>query len=236
MGTTLLSYSAGDTICHGALAEPQHLQKKAPAVLVFHDWTGCNVFAKNKAKMLADMGYIALAVDMYGQGKQGETLEEKTALIQPFLENRSLIIERANAAYAALKAHPMVDASRVAAIGFCFGGMCVLDLARSGSDIAGVVSFHGLLPAIEGYRAASISAKVLVLHGYDDPMVQPEQVQQFCKEMSAASADWQVHMYGATQHAFTNPEANDATIGTIYKPVAEQRALQAMHNFLKALF
>ena len=135
-----------------------------------------------------------------------------------------------------LIAMPEVDSDRVAAMGYCFGGLCVLDLARSGVDIKGVISFHGLLNAPEHLKPQPIKAKVLALHGYDDPMVPPEQVKGFCDEMTTAGADWQVHMYGNTKHAFTNPQAHDLDLGTIYNPVAESRAVESMLDFLEELF
>jgi len=129
-----------------------------------------------------------------------------------------------------------VDSSRIAVIGFCFGGLCALDLARSGANILGVVSFHGLLNKPSEHNRHKIKAKVLALHGYDDPMVTPKHVNDFCKEMTDAGVDWQMHMYGHTQHAFTNPQAHDKTLGTIYNAQAEHRSLQAMSNFLQELF
>ncbi|MCC5791965.1 MAG: dienelactone hydrolase family protein [Legionellaceae bacterium] len=228
-------YHHGELACHGYLALPQATGPK-PAVLVFHDWSGRNDFACAKAKMLADMGYVGFAVDMYGEGRQGHTLDEKKALMQPLALDRNLLTERAIAALDAVVTLAEVDHLRIAAIGFCFGGLCVLDLARSGADVQGVVSFHGLLNPAEQPLSPSVKAKVLVLHGYDDPMVPPEQVNAFCREMTQAKVDWQVHMYGHAQHAFSNPQAQDAAMGTIYNPQAEQRSLQAMAQFLKALF
>jgi len=140
------------------------------------------------------------------------------------------------AARAAAKQLSWVDASQCAAIGFCFGGLCVLDLARTGSDLQGVVSFHGLLGAPGNTDGNVVKAKVLVLHGHDDPMVSVEQVIAFEQEMTRAGADWQLHCYGNTMHAFTNPLANDPKFGTVYQPDADRRSWQAMQNFLNELF
>lgn len=211
-------------------------KKQRPAVLVVHDWSGRNEFACKKADMLADMGYVGFAVDMYGDGRQGQTTEEKMALMQPLLSDRRLIRDRLMAAYQAISSMPDVDNRHVAVIGFCFGGLCALDLARSGLDFKGVVSFHGLLNKPEHLKTEKVKAKILALHGYDDPMVQPDQVNDFCQEMTQAQADWQVHMFGHTKHAFSNPLAHDEQLGTIYNAVAEARSLQAMANFLTEIF
>lgn len=229
-------YHHGEQELHGFLAYDEQSEKPRPAVLVVHDWSGRNEFACEKAEMLAGLGYLGFAIDMFGQGRIGTTISEKQALIQPLVNDRLLLRERIRAAFDALIAMPEVDDQRIAAIGFCFGGLCVLDLARSGVELRGVVSFHGLLNKPKELANEEIKAKLLVLHGYDDPMVPPEQVNDFCKEMTEAKVDWQVHMYGHTQHAFANPHAHDLQLGTIYNPKAEGRALQAMRNFLQEIF
>ncbi|MDX1838596.1 hypothetical protein DIZ81_11560 [Legionella taurinensis] len=236
MHTSNYIYHHGEQELHGFLAYDDSHDRPRPAVLVAHDWSGRNEFACKKAEMLAGMGYLGFALDMYGHGRLGETTDEKMGLMQPLANDRLLLRDRINAAFDAVIAMPEVDNSRVAAIGFCFGGLCVLDLARSGVPLNGVVSFHGLLNKPKELHAQPISAKILVLHGYDDPMVRPEQVNEFCQEMTDAKVDWQVHLYGHTQHAFANPQAHDTQLGTIYNPVAERRALQAMENFLREIF
>ena len=152
------------------------------------------------------------------------------------MDNRLLLFGRLLATLDALAAFPEVDETRVAAMGYCFGGLCALDLARTGASISGVVSFHGLLKPPSPRPKESIHAKVLALHGYDDPMVPPEDVHAFCLEMNNAHADWQMHMYGHTTHAFTNPEANDPILGTRYSPTAEHRSHQSMTHFLTEIF
>lgn len=229
-------YTHNDQAFKGYLAYHDTGKVERPAVLVVHDWSGRNEFACKKAEMLADLGYVGFAVDMYGDGQQGQTTEEKMALMQPLVNDRRLIKERLMAAYQALLSMPEVDSNHIAAIGFCFGGLCVLDLARSGLNFKGVISFHGLLNKPEALKTEQVKAKILALHGYDDPMVAPEQVNAFCQEMTQAGADWQVHMYGHTQHAFSNPLAHDEQLGTVYNAVAEARSLQAMINFLAELF
>lgn len=221
---------------HGFLAYDKHSSAPRPAVIVAHDWTGRNEFACQKARMLAEMGYVGFASDVYGQGRLGSNNEEKMALMQPLVSDRSMLRARLKAAYEAVSAMPEVDSSRIAVIGFCFGGLCALDLARSGVAIKGAVSFHGLLNKPEGLKSEQIKAKILAMHGYDDPMVRPDQVNSFCEEMTEAKADWQVHMYGHVQHAFTNPQAHDTDLGLIFNPIAAQRSWLAMTNFLQEIF
>ncbi|WP_115711130.1 dienelactone hydrolase family protein [Legionella sainthelensi] len=236
MHTSNHIYRDGEQELLGFLAYDRSIVGTRPAVLVVHDWSGRNEFACDKAKMLAEMGYIGFAVDMYGQGKLGATVEEKQALMGPLMSQQSLLRQRIKAGLAAVCCVPKVDSKQVAIIGFCFGGLCALELARSGADLKGVVSFHGLLHKPGTLNSEPIKAKILALHGYDDPMVQPEQVHAFCNEMTEANVDWQMHMYGHVQHAFTNPNAHDTQLGTIYNEVAAQRSWQAMSQFLQEIF
>src|SRR5690606_24908061 len=152
----------------------------------------------------AQLGYAAFAIDLYGEGRTGTSPEENAALMQPLVQDRALLAQRMNNALTALAGQPQVDRNRIGAMGYCFGGLCVLDLARSGADVRGVVSLHGALKP-SGLPAAPIRAKVLVLHGHDDPLVPLEEVIAFQNEMTAAKVDWQLHAYGGTMHAFTNP-------------------------------
>ena len=183
------------------------------------------------------MGYIGFALDMYGKGVFGTDgdIEVNSALMNPLAEDRLVLRQRVRAALVAGRNIPQVDATRVAAMGYCFGGMCVLELARSGADVLGVVSIHGILAASEVANEA-IKAKILCLHGHDDPMVPPEQVLAFETEMSTANVDWQLHAYGGTMHAFTNPGANNPDFGTLYSEVAQKRSYQALANFLQEIF
>lgn len=235
MLTRHLTYQDGNTPCEGFLAQQD--DQKRPAVLVVHDWTGRNAFAEKKAELLAQWGYVGLAVDMYGHGQSGSTNEEKTALMAPLMSDRTLIRQRLLAAISALQKIPSVDSDKIAVIGFCFGGLCALELARSEHSILGAVSVHGLLDKDKQLSTTNpIKAKILALHGYDDPMVTPESVQHFAHEMTEHKADWQVHLYGNTVHAFTNPLANDKNFGTVYSPVADKRAFVSIKNFLSEIF
>jgi dienelactone hydrolase len=190
----------------------------------------------DKAFKLAGLGYLAFATDMYGKGVLGNSPEQNAALMQPFINDRATLQQRLLAALSTVKLMPWADNARIAAMGFCFGGLCALDLARTGVDIRGVVSFHGLLGAPENIPNPSIKAKVLVLHGYDDPMAPVEQVLALEHELTKAGADWQLHSYGHTMHAFTNPVANNPDFGTVYQPIADRRSWQAMQNFLTEIF
>lgn len=206
-----------------------------PVVLVAHAWAGQGELERQKAIALAELGYAGFAVDLYGKGRRGSSVEENQALMTPLLENRESIATGMRAALAAARALDGVHSRNAAAIGFCFGGLCVLDLARSGADVAGVVSFHGLFNP-PSRPSSAIKARVLALHGWDDPMVPPEQVVALAQELTAAGADWQLQAYGNTMHAFTNPEANDPDFGTVYSAAADRRSWIAMQNFLAELF
>ena len=234
MHTSNYIYHDGEQELYGFLAYDDNVDEARPAVIVAHDWTGRNEFACKKAQMLAEMGYVGFALDMYGHGRLGSTTEEKQALMGPVANDREMLQKIIAAAYNAVIDLPEVD--RIAVIGFCFGGLCALDLARSGADIKGAVSFHGLLTKPDQLKSEKIKAKVLVLHGYDDPMVKPDQVNVFCQEMTEAKVDWQVHMYGHVQHGFTNPLAHDGALGIFYNQDAAQRSWIAMTNFFHEIF
>jgi dienelactone hydrolase len=227
-----IRYQDGATSCEGFFCYDPTRTGPLPAVLISHDWSGRNEFAARKARRLAWNGYAAFALDMYGSGKQGKSVEENQALMGPFMSDRAMLAKRIGAALTAVRAQKQVDAKRVAAMGFCFGGLCVLDLARSGADVRGVVSFHGLLKP-SGLPTKKISSKVLILHGYDDPMAPPDDVLNIGKELTAAGTDWQLHAYGNTVHAFTNPEAANPQMGTVYKAEADRRSWHSLLGFLE---
>ena len=236
MQTRELDYSHGETLLQAHVAW-QETDQARPLVLVAHDWSGRRDLACEAAEYVAGLGYVGFALDIYGKGvfgKEGDA-EVNGALMKPYAADRELLRGRMLAALEAGRALAEVDASRVAAMGFCFGGMSVLELARSGADVAGVVSIHGLLQPGD-VATEAIRARVLCLHGHDDPMVSPEAVLAFEKEMSAAGADWQIHVYGGTLHAFTNPRADNPDFGTQYNPVAARRAYRALEDFFGECF
>jgi dienelactone hydrolase len=231
--TQAIDYSDGDLALRGMLAWDTDNEPR-PGVLVAHAWGGRTQFEDEKAVWLAARGYVGLAIDVYGAGVLGAGPEENAGLMQPFLDDRQMLLRRLAVGLDVLKNQSSVDASKTAIMGFCFGGLAALDLARSGADIAGAISIHGIFaPPPE---TKPITAKVLALHGWDDPMATPEDVVAFGAEMSKAGADWQLHGYGNTLHAFTNPEANDPAMGVGYSESADRRCFQAVDNFLEELF
>jgi dienelactone hydrolase len=230
------NYDDEGLTCRAFIAHDDSIAQPKPCVLIIHDWRGRSDFFCEKAKQLAMLGYVGFAVDMYGNGTIGDTIEERMALLGPLKNNRILLRQRILSALSTAQMLAEVNPSKIAAIGYCFGGLCALDLARSGAPVNGVVSFHGLLDAPEQATCEQIRAKILVLHGYDDPMVPPSMVNQFAQEMSEKKVDWQLHMYGQTQHAFTNPEANDDQLGLHYHASADHRSWQSTVLFLNEIF
>ena len=228
MKTETVNYQAKNIDLKGYVAYPD--DDNAPLVLIAHTWAGKDEFVHKRAEDLAALGYVGFAVDMYGNGKVGADTAENESLMTPLVSDRDLLKDRIVSALNYGKSLSEVDSSRVAAIGYCFGGLVVLDLARSGEDISGVVSFHGLLMPSD-ISEKGIKAKVLVLHGERDPMVPLDMVDTFQKEMTEAGADWQLHSYGGTYHAFTNPDANDPSLGTQFNKSANERSWQSMKNF-----
>lgn len=231
-----VEYHDGDVVLEGRLAWGDEHSGARPGVLIAHAWGGRGDFEDDKARRLAELGYAALALDLYGKGVRGSNPEENAALMQPFLDDREMLQQRLLVSLETLRAQDEVDADKVAAIGFCFGGLCVLDIARTGADIAGVVSFHGLFAPPGNTEGNSIRARVLALHGWDDPMATPENALALATELTSAGADWQLHAYGNTMHAFTNPAANDMEMGTVYDAAADRRSWTAMRNFLDEIF
>jgi dienelactone hydrolase len=228
-----VQYEHNGTTLEGMLALDDAWQTPMPGVMISHAWGGRGEFECRKAGALAELGYCGFALDLYGKGVLGKDRDENAKLMGPFLEDRGLLQSRMNAALEAFRAQPEVDAGKIAAMGFCFGGLCVLDLARSGADLRGVASFHGLFIPPSNIDKPDIKAKILALHGNDDPMVPPEQVASLEKEMTEAGADWQIHVYGHAMHSFTNPQANDKDFGTVYNENADRRSWQSLLNFLE---
>lgn len=235
MAQRTIEYNEGNTRLKGVVVTPE-TSAPAPGVLIAHDWSGLNEFAEKMASRLAEQGYVGVAIDMYGEGRLGSTVEEKAKLMTPVKQDRALLMRRVNAGFDAMLAQPEVDKKRTGAIGFCFGGLVVLDLARSGANVGGVVSFHGFLDAPDASLCKPIKAQVLALHGYRDPMVTPDSLPTFQTEMHQAGVDFQLHVYGRAKHAFTNPAANDPNLGTVYDELSRRRALRTMEGFFADLF
>lgn len=213
--------------------DAQDVQK--PGVLVSHAWGGRSDFEDDKARWLAERGCVGFALDVYGKGRRGSNADENGALMTPFMEDRARLLRVLQSALTTMREQHEVDAAHCAGMGYCFGGLCMLDLARAGTDVAGVISIHGLFGAPPS-AGGQISSRVLCLHGYDDPMAPPESILELGAEMTAAGADWQLHAYGGTMHSFTNPAANDPDFGTVYSATADARSTQAIENFLRELF
>ncbi len=232
----LIEYEHNGTLLEGFLAYDDATASARPAVLISHAWVGRSELECNKARALAESGYAGFAMDLYGKGVLGSGPEENQKLMSPFLEDRAMLQSRMTTALDILRAQSEVDTSNIAAMGYCFGGLCVLDLARIGTDINGVISVHGLFPSPGNTQGTKIKAKVLVLHGNEDPMVPVDSVVELEKELTEAGADWQIHVYGNTMHAFTNPSANDHSMGTVYNEVADKRSWIAVKNFLQEIF
>ena len=233
MAERYVEYEHEGVLLEGFFAWDEHRRGPLPGVLVSHAWAGRGDFECDKARALAGLGYCGFALDLYGKGVRGTSTEENAKLMQPFLENRAMLQSRLATALETMRAQDEVDAARTAAIGFCFGGLCVLDLARSGSDVRGVVSLHGLFAPPGNTSGNRISAKVLALHGHEDPMVPPDAVNALETELTEAGADWQIHVYGNAMHAFTNPEANDPSFGTVYNADADRRSWITLRSFLE---
>lgn len=232
MVTKEIEYQHDKTTLAGFLAHQEDGTAR-PAVMVCHAWAGRDQYVCDKAVELAAAGYVGFALDVYGKGVLGKTVEEKTRLMTPFIEDRDFLYQRLQAGYEALCQLPQVDKQRIAAIGYCFGGLCVLDLMRSGMQLNGVVSFHGLLTPRGKDNVAKTNTKALVLHGGSDPMVSFDDVVSLNAEMQKMQADWQLHVYSNAQHSFTNPEANDQKLGTVYNEHADKHSNFLLKRFLQ---
>jgi len=234
--TRTVEYRDGEDLFEGLLAWDDESDALRPGVLVAHTIRGRTDFENTRAEKLAELGYVGLALDVYGKENIGSDIEVCRTLMESLQADRPLLQRRLGSALSALRKQPEVDASRLAAIGFCFGGLCVLDIARTGADVAGVVSFHGLFESPGNTAGNRITAKILALHGWDDPLAPPESVFDLASEFSEMGADWQLQVYGNVRHAFTNPAADASTGVTVYNAAADRRSWLAMQNFLSELF
>ena len=235
--TETVEYTNGDVRLEGVLAYDDAAAGPRPGVIVVHEWKGLGPYAVRRAEQLAQLGYIALAADMYGKGVRAKDHTEAAALSGIYRSDRRLMRERIAAALDTLRRHPLADPQRVAAIGYCFGGTTVLELARSGADVVGVVSFHGALDTPNPEDARHIKGSVLVLTGGADPHVPPEQVVAFEGEMKQAGVHYRLITYEGAAHSFTVPEAgSDPSTGAAYNADADQRSWEAMKAFLQEVF
>jgi dienelactone hydrolase len=232
-----VEYKDGDTALKGYLVYDDALEGKRPGVILVHEWWGLNDYAKQRAEMLAELGYVAFAVDMYGDEKVTEHGKEAKEWMTQIMENVDTWQKRALLGLDVLKKHELVDTDYTAAVGYCFGGATVLQMAYAGADLDGVVSFHGSLPPATEEQQKNIKAKVLVAHGEADGFVPPDRIVAFKQALDAANADWQMMSYGGAQHAFTNPGANEYGIdGLAYDEKADDRSWALMQSFLDEIF
>ena len=235
-----VEYSSQGVVLKGYLAYDEHLKGKRPGVLVVHEWWGHNEYARKRARMLAGLGYTALAIDMYGDGKQAGHPDEAGKFSSELMKNFDVAKARFAAALEFLKQQPTVAADRIAAIGYCFGGGVILNMARQGSELKGVVSFHGSLAAIKPAQTGNVKAKILVLHGADDKLISPEQIEAFKQEMKTVEADFQFISYPGAIHSFTNPDADtyakkfNLPLG--YNADADRKSWEEMKKFFKTIF
>lgn len=235
-----VSYNGGGVQMKGYVVYDDQFAGKRPAVLVVHEWWGLNAHARDRAEQLAKAGYIAMAVDMYGNGKQADHPDNAMAFMQAATRDTAQTTARFRAAEKLLKAHKRADAGKLAAIGYCFGGAVVLNMARQGEALKGVASFHGALGAWQPAAPGQVRPKILVMTGADDNMVPAEAVAKFESEMQAAQADYRVISYPGAKHSFTNPAADDFAkkfnMPVAYNAEADKASWAELQQFLKAVF
>lgn len=229
-------YTDGETDFEGYLAF-ENIESKRPCVLIVHAWDGLNSRISAIADDFAQKGLVAFAIDVYGKGKRGKMEEDNSYLMNPFLEDRALLRKRLLVAFKEAKKLSMVIPDKIAVIGYCFGGLCALDLARANPEgLQGAVSIHGRLtpPNLNG-APSKINASLLVLHGWDDPLVTAEDALGFTQEMKQSQADWQLHFYGHATHGFTFDKKDLPTPEIKYNKKAHERSQKAIDDFLEEI-
>ncbi len=232
-----VEYKEGDTTLEGVLVYDDSTQSTRPGILIAHQWKGLTEYEQMRAEMLARLGYVAFAADVYGKGVRPKNPQEAGAMAGKYKNDRELLRRRINAGLEQLRRNQFVDGKKIGAIGYCFGGTTVLELARSGAGIAGLVSFHGALGTPHPEDAKNIKCKVLACHGADDPFVPAEEVKGFEEEMRKANVDWELVAYGNAVHSFTEEAAgNDNSKGAAYNEKADKRSWQAMKDFFAEVF
>lgn len=233
---TIFAYQDGETECEGYLAMPAGAGPH-PVVLVAHNWSGQGGSDNAVADRLAALGYAGIAIDVYGKGRRGDPMGDNSALMNPWMADRAALRRRLLAAIDAVAGNPMLRDDAIAIIGYCFGGLCALDLARSADPaIKAAVSFHGVYTPAGLGEQPPITARVLVLDGWLDPLCPPADKTALCVEMEAAGADWQFIAYGRSYHAFTAPQANNPAGGIQYNADTDRRSWAAMTGFLAEVF
>lgn len=235
--TSDVEYKDGDTTLQGFVAYDDAVKGSRPGVLVIHDWTGLQDYTKSRAKQLAELGYVAFAADVYGKGVRPTDPKECGAEAGKYKKDPAAWRKRVTAGLDEMKKQPNVDGAKLAAIGYCFGGTSVLELARTGAAVNGVVSFHGNLATTLPGESGKVKASVLVCHGADDPFVKPDEVAAFKEEMKKADVKLEFIAYPGAVHSFTKPEAgNDPSKGVAYQEKADKESWTAMKKFLGEVF
>ena len=235
-----ITYQDGDTKLIGHYVYDDAVKGPMPGVVVIPEWWGNNHYSKGRADQLAGLGYAALAIDMYGDGKNAADPAEATKISKPFYDDRSLMLRRGEAGLKTLEAQGEVDKTRLGIIGYCFGGAVALEMARRGEDVKGVVSFHGNLSSPEPAEAGRVKAQVLALNGDDDKFVSKEEKENFTKEMTAAGVTFRTVDYPGATHAFTNPGATEIgkkfNLPIAYNESADKQSWDEMQKFFAGLF
>jgi dienelactone hydrolase len=235
--TEVITYKHGEVTLEGYLSYENAIKGKRPGIVVVHEWMGHNPYVRKRADQLAKLGYVAFALDMYGKGVLARDAKEAAALASIYKNDRKLMRNRAAAGFEVPRKPPLADPENLAALGYCFGGTTVLEMARGALPLDGVICFHGNLDTPGPEDAKNIKGKVLVLHGADDPNVPKEEIAAFQEEMRKAKVDWQMIYYGGAVHSFTNPDAgNDPSKGAAYNEKADRRSWEAMATFLEEIF
>ena len=232
-----VEYTSNGLKMKGYLAYDDATSDKRPGVLVVHEWWGNDEYSRNRARMLAELGYTAFALDMYGEGKTATHPDDARRLSSEVRQNMPAAENRFLAAMKVLQQHPTTDSDRIAAIGYCFGGAVVLHMARKGYDLDGVASFHGSYSTNTPAQPGKVKAAVLVAHGAADDFSTPEQVEALKKEMKEANVDFTFISYEGAKHSFTNPEADrHKDMGLAYNPEADKKSWSDLQAFLKRIF
>jgi dienelactone hydrolase len=235
-----ITYRADGTTLKGYIAYDSSIRGKRPGIIVVHEWWGLNEYVRNRARMLAELGYTALAVDMYGDGKTASHPEDAGKFAAETMKNFPQAKARFEAGIEVLKKHRTVDKKRIAAIGYCFGGGIVLNMARQGVELAGVASFHGSLGAVQPAEPGGIKTRIFAAHGGADSFIPEEQVEAFKKEMSDAGADLTFIVYPGATHSWTNPEADrnakEFKMPVAYNPEMDRKSWEDLQNFLNEIF